>query len=112
SPDGQWVYYNTKNGGLWKLPQDGGEEIQVLESTTDHAYAVVNEGIYFIPRPDAAGNYSIQFTDFATQKIRTITTIDRQTLGMGLSVSPDRRWVLWSQWDQSGSDLMLVENFR
>src|SRR5262249_19967641 len=112
SPDGQWVYYNTKHGGLCKLPQDGGEEIQVLESATEHAYAVVNERISHIPRLDATVNYSIQFTDFPTQKIRTITTIDRQALCMGLSVSLDRRWILWSQWDQSGSDLMLVENFR
>jgi len=26
--------------------------------------------------------------------------------------SPDRRWMLYTQVDQEGSDLMLVENFR
>jgi hypothetical protein len=29
-----------------------------------------------------------------------------------MSVSPDEHWLLYSQVDQAGSDLMLVENFR
>jgi hypothetical protein len=29
-----------------------------------------------------------------------------------LSISPDGRWVLYTQMDQAGSDLMLVENYR
>ncbi len=29
-----------------------------------------------------------------------------------LSVSADDQWALYSQYDDSGSDLMLVENFR
>jgi hypothetical protein len=33
-------------------------------------------------------------------------------LQLVLTVSPDRHWVLFSQMDQQGSDLMLVENFR
>jgi hypothetical protein len=31
---------------------------------------------------------------------------------LGLSVSPDRKWILYSQIDERSSDLMLVENFR
>ena len=113
SPDSQWVYY-TKSvmaSSLWKVPRDGGEETQVLESVFGRAFAIVNEGIYFIPRPDSAGRYSIQFFNFATKKIRSITTIERPA-GYFLSISPDGRWILYSQTDQVGSDLMLVENFR
>jgi hypothetical protein len=29
-----------------------------------------------------------------------------------LAVSPDGRWILYEQFEQAGSELMLVENFR
>jgi Tol biopolymer transport system component len=112
SPDGKWVYYTKSwDGPLWKMPRDGGEETQVLESVQESFFAIVREGIYFIPRPDAAGRYSIQFFNFATKKIRSVTTIGRPAF-LYLSVSPDGRWLLYSQVDQQGSDLMLVENFH
>ena len=31
------------------MPRDGGEETQVLESVNVIGFAIVNEGIYFIP---------------------------------------------------------------
>jgi Tol biopolymer transport system component len=112
SSDGQWVYY-TKNDGarnLWKRHRDGGEEIQVLESVVAGAFALVSEGIYFIPKADSVGRYSIQFFDFATKRIRSISTVESPQ--GHLSLSPDGRWILYTQTDQVGSDLMLVENFH
>ena len=84
----------------------------MLESVQSLTFALVKEGIYFFTkRPDAAGRYSIQFLNFATKKIRSISMIEGP-IDFYLSVSPDGRWILYSQFDQSGSDLMLVENFR
>ena len=113
SPDGQWVYYTKCYGpcSLWKMHIDGVEETQVLESVDQQAYAIVNEGIYYIPRSESAGRHSIEFFDFATKMIRSIFTIESD-IDDYLSISPDGRWILYQQVDQSGSDLMLVENFR
>jgi hypothetical protein len=96
------------------MPRNGGQEAQLLESVDVRAFAVIKEGIYFVSRPNAAGHYSIQFFDFATKRIRFISTIESemdQYLPV-LSVSPDGRWILYSQIEQEDSDLMLVENFR
>ena len=104
SPDSQWVYYTKIEGDspLWRVPRDGGEETQVLESVQSLTFAIVKEGIYFIhKRPDSAGRYSIQFFNFATKRIRSISTIEGP-IDFYLSVSPDGRWILYSQIDQIG----------
>jgi len=54
---------------------------------------------------------SIQFLKFATGKVAPVITLPRGHTGP-LSISPDERYLLYSQLDQRGSDLMLIENFR
>jgi hypothetical protein len=73
--------------------------------------AVVHDGIYFIPTQSTAKGSSIQLFSFATGTIKPIANLERSS-GPGLTVSPDGRWMLYTQIDQAGSDLMLVENFR
>lgn len=68
-------------------------------------------GLYFVPMNDPGARSSIQFLSFATNKIKTIATIEKP-LSQGLALSRDGRWLLYSQVDQAGSELMLVENFR
>jgi len=89
----------------------GGEESQVLSSVVYCAFCVVNEGIYFIPEPGAERKSSIQFLSFATGKVTTVAPMSGPP-SEGLSISPDGRSLLFSQVDEEGSDLMLVENFR
>jgi serine/threonine protein kinase len=117
SPDGKFIYLIGKgtddsNKGLWSMPAGGGESRQVLDSIVDQrSYEIFDDGIYFIPRPDPAGQYSIRFLELATGKITTIAELGRRH-HLFLTVSPDRRWVLYTQQDQLDSDLMLVENFH
>ena len=91
---------------------NGGAETKVLKSLNDWGnFAIVDDGIYFIPKPSSAVGFSIQFFSFSTLETTTVATIHKP-LFYGLSVSPDKRWILYTQTDQQGSDLMLVENFR
>jgi eukaryotic-like serine/threonine-protein kinase len=115
STDGKTVYYvkGRNRTSLWKVPVNGGEETQVLESLAwSGNFAVADSGIYFIPTPTAgATSYSIQFFSFATRKIRSVAVTEKPALG-GLTISPDGRWILYTQTDQSAKELMLVENFQ
>ena len=54
---------------------------------------------------------SVQFLSFRTGKLVTVADIPREP-GWGFSVSPDGRSLLYTAFEPSGSDLMLVENFR
>ena len=67
---------------------------------------MVDSGIYFSPTP-----HSIQLFSFATGKISSIATSEKRMMN-GLTISPDHRWIFYTQIDQSATELMLVENFR
>jgi len=111
--DGKTLFYTKSDGfsQLWEMPVQGGEEQAVLKSVDFRAFFPVRDGIWFIPGPEAGGRTPIQFYSFAGGSVKTVATTDAPT-GMGLAASPDGRSVLYTQMDQSGSDLMLVENFR
>jgi Tol biopolymer transport system component len=113
SPSGQSVYYakDVWDTSLWKVPVGGDSERQVLESVRWLGFAPVEKGIYFIPKQHPDGSSSIQFLDLAAGTISTIARIEKP-LAEGLSVSPDERHILYTQRDEAGSDLMLIENFR
>ncbi len=75
------------------------------------AYAVTSEGVYFVPvQADDAGE-SIHFLDFASGDTHNVVELPRQ-IWWGLSVTRDGKNLIWLQEDQTGADLMLVENFR
>ena len=120
STDGKFVYYTKgrfARASVWKVPVGGGEETQVLESVLAFLnFSVTPQGIYFIQAPDTdepGGSFLIRFFDFATGRATTIHSLPPGVgADMGLTVSPDSRSILYTQLDQSQSDLMLVENFR
>jgi Tol biopolymer transport system component len=111
SPDGKFLYY-SRDYGVWRIPTSGGAEAQVIDSLhTAGGWVAVNEGVYFISKPDEKSVSYIRFKDVTSGSVRTIAPIEHQ-VWYGFTVSPDRRSFLYSQADNYGSDLMLVENFR
>ena len=111
SPDGKFIYYD-KDDGIWRVPTSGGTESQVIDSVhPERGWVVVEDGIYFISKPNEKGVSHIRFKDLSTGSVRTIAPIKGKP-SWGLTVSPDRRTFLYTQSEESGSDLMLVENFR
>ena len=112
SPDGKSLYYVKRegNGGLWRMPVDGGEEMEVVPDVYGVNYDVTDKGIYFTPHIGRYYTASVQFLSFATGT--TTQLVKTKALDLGLGVSPDGRTLLYSQIDQPGSNIMLVENFH
>jgi serine/threonine protein kinase len=115
SPDGRTLFFDRERllnspTSLWKMPVEGGEETKVLDSVGAHNWALVDQGLWFINWTNP-GDAALQFLEFATGKVTKVAPISRPPAA-GLAVSPDRRTILYTQLDQRGSELMLVENFR
>lgn len=76
-------------------------------------WSVLPQGIYFVQSlvPHSA---AVKFYDFDRRSIRLITNLSTEPPfdDSGFSVSPDGRWILYTQVDHSGSDIMLVEQFH
>ncbi len=108
SPDGSWLYYSRLENGaspLLRIPTAGGAETQVLDATDARSYVATTEGIYFLLQS------SLQYYDFAAAASRPVKTDKKPSISY-LTVSPDERWLLYTQVDQGGSDLMRVDHFR
>lgn len=118
SSDGQVLYFTKGRNmaGIWKIPLAGGAETLVLDhhgAGVWRHWAVTEAGIYFATEAQPKQTL-IEYFSFATRQVTLLATmpkgLDRATPGM--SVSPDGRWLIWSQLDQQGSDILLLENFR
>ena len=113
SPDGKFVYYAKWNvPGLWRAPAEGGEEVKVLDHVRHGAWAVWEQGVYFV-NPEARPHQSVEFYSFATGRTTRVATIEKEPLwnGPNLTTTSDGRWILYVQVDQTESDIILVENF-
>jgi hypothetical protein len=114
SRDGRLLYYTKANGdpaALWAIPLSGGNERRVLESVASRAFVVRDDGIYYVSPPSEDGGASAAFYDFATGESRQITSFKENFAG-GMTVSPDRETMLLSVFGRTGSNVMVVDNFR
>jgi Tol biopolymer transport system component/DNA-binding winged helix-turn-helix (wHTH) protein len=118
SLDGKFFYYakGRRMPGIWRIPVEGGEETLVLDEHKAgywRSWAVSDKGIYFATA-EVPAHPLIEFYSFATGHVTLVCKLDKPIPQPqpGLSVSPDGRWLLFTQQDQIGSDIMLMENFR
>jgi hypothetical protein len=65
----------------------------------DQAFAVKQDGIYYAAPPESPNRQFIHFLNFETGKIQPAVMTDRE-ISLGLSLSPDNRFLILSQRDQ------------
>jgi Tol biopolymer transport system component/predicted Ser/Thr protein kinase len=121
SAEGRNLYYakGIDAAGVWRVPIHGGDEQPLLKHPAARYWGymdVTDAGIYYLERAGEPPSvrYSIRFHNLATGRDALIADYQRLPYSgpVGLAVSPDGRALLYSQIDRSGTDLMLVENFR
>jgi Tol biopolymer transport system component len=111
SPDGKWLYFASE-GVLRRMPVEGGETVDMARDLTSsgglrvYRFFVTGKGVYYLARGPL-----IRFISHAGGEPKTIGSIPRNP-STGLSLSPDGRHLLYSQYDQSAAELLLVENFH
>ena len=115
SPDGQYIYFH-RNSELWRVNMGGTDEEQVQGMprlcNVGEAWVPFGSGIYFMGC--GKDGQHVEYLDLATHQVKVIykpLTPPGDWLG-GLSVSPDGKYLLYSQIDEQSSNLMMVENWR
>ena len=118
SADGRYLYYLKGRAipGIWRVPVAGGEEMAVTERNQAglwRSWRVAGRGIYYATAAGPPGP-RLEFLDLGTGQIQEIDRAIKapDVTIPSLAVSPDRRRLLYAQYDQSGSNILMVEGFR
>ncbi|MEP7362288.1 MAG: winged helix-turn-helix domain-containing protein [Acidobacteriota bacterium] len=125
TPDGMLLcYFAASSEGLWVVPLQAGVPDErrkrlVAQHASSLVFDVSNSGVYFgdqtyfgelndrnRPRTD-----TVYFYDFATNRTSVVAKMGKE-LSIGISVSPDEKWLLFSQVDRASSDLVIVDGFQ
>lgn len=113
SLDGTRLFYSkASETGIWAMPVDGGSESAVWRGPGPEYWsnwAPAKNGIYFSAPRGASSE--IEFVDFKTKQISHIANLEKPSF-YGLTVSPDGRSVIFSQWDRSEHNIFVMKNFR
>jgi hypothetical protein len=93
------------------MPADGGPEEVVLRSVNAHSrWCVGPSGLYFFERPSPDGRSGLLRYEFDSGQARRLAVVD-ESVGSGLTVSPDEKTVLFATNDQPQADLLMLESF-
>ena len=114
SVDGKYVYYNHRTADAWSLRRcnrDGSDDREMVRRIMNRAFAVGRNDIYFIPPPDRDGRSAILRLDLRNGETTTLTPIQKPHQ-RPVALSADGQFLLFSQYDQWGRDLVVLRNFR
>ncbi len=119
SRDGRYLYYlKTRNGGeIWRRNTKNGFEEPIVPEMKSRNWKVLQDGIYLL---DSQANSQLgtaprvavaRFYRFATKQIEDLGfRTPKATAYTGIDISPDGKWLYYSQVDSSANELLVTEN--
>ena len=116
---GRHLYF-VRTDGIWRRSLSGSEETRIIPGfirSLSGYWAVVDDGIYYVFRellPNNSYVHHLKFYDFARGRsthLGTLTGNIEDWVG-GLTVSADRRTILYSHRTYESNEIVLVEHFR
>jgi Tol biopolymer transport system component/DNA-binding winged helix-turn-helix (wHTH) protein len=111
SADNSTLFYMKGNvGPVYAQPLSGGEERQILSYVYYKAFFPIKDGIYYVGARRDDGFYPLEFYEFTGKTSRLLGKVGGH-LWQGLTVSPDGKSILLSRSANTGSDLMMIDNF-
>jgi Tol biopolymer transport system component len=114
SPDGRTFYFAMKSTskGICSQPLPRGTVSPVVPRLyRRNLFAVGRTGIFFIAPSEGTVYPSLFFQSYQATAPKRLLAFDRQ-IAWGLSLSPDERSIVYSQFDVGNYDIFVVDSFR
>ena len=121
SADGRTLYFarDLELPGLCRMSLDGGEEVQFLDVPGRRQwghYVLTASGMYYVGEAgeQGRGRWAILHVDFSTRRTTMVAALPKPPppAAIGLALAPDQRSLLFPQLENTGTDLVLLRNFR
>jgi dipeptidyl aminopeptidase/acylaminoacyl peptidase len=117
--DPEWLFqqgreeerYRARDHAVWTLTEEGKEREVFRFQGTGGVGAASKAGIYFLLNGSVNKPGDLMFYRFPNGPLTKVAGIEGVSQ-YGFSISPDGRYLLYAKMVSSGSDLMLVENFK
>lgn len=113
SADGRSLYFERPRRSLWRMPKEGGAATPVPEladARPARNWDITPEGIFFARRTADASSLSL--LRFGRPAIIDLGPMEGDTVDgtPSLTVSPDRRWLLYAQQDPRRGNIMVAHH--
>jgi Tol biopolymer transport system component/DNA-binding winged helix-turn-helix (wHTH) protein len=111
--DGRRVYYAKQDiQGIWAIPVEGGQEVQVVGRGRQLNFDVAENGIFLL-HGSAKPQATVEMFSFATQQLEVVARLPVGVRPKGyFSVTRDGSSTLYQRFDQWHSDIEMLPGIR
>jgi Tol biopolymer transport system component len=115
SLDGSTFWFQ-RGRAIWRMPAAGGEGREAVlprsRRAGDSTLQAVTGGICYTESSEDGDQMLVTCADQETLRTSTLARLEQASPRTGISISPDRRCVLYTRTSQEESSLLLLENVR